>query len=284
MDDESLHSPYRFEGTAVPGVGGAGGHEHLLGELSWPAAEARLREVDVALLPVGAVEQHGPHLPLDTDAHDAWYLACRVAEACSEPRPLVLPLMPYGVSYHHDDFPGTISVSNEALSQVVYDVGMSCARCGITKLVIVNGHGGNSATLEYAAQMINRDAHIFTCVDTGETSDVDLAELCDTPNDVHAGEAETSTSLATRPRLVHMEAAEAFVPEFSSRYLDFSARRSVEWYARTRRISPSGVLGDPTKATAAKGERMWELMIRNLVELVEHLKSLPLDEIYERRY
>jgi creatinine amidohydrolase/Fe(II)-dependent formamide hydrolase-like protein len=256
----------------------------MLGELSWPEAERRLREVDVALLPVGAVEQHGPHLSLDTDAFDADYLARRVAEACSDPKPLVLPLIPYGVSYHHEDFPGTVSVSNEALASIVRDIGLSCARNGITKLVIVNGHGGNTATLQFAAQMINREANIFTCVDTGETSDVDLGELCETANDVHAGEIETSTALATRPDLVDMSVAEAFVPSFSSRYLDFTTKRSVEWYARTARISPSGVLGDPTRASAAKGAEIWRIMVANLVELVEEIKGMTLDEIYERRY
>ncbi len=257
---------------------------HIIGELTWPEAEKRLNEVDLALLPVGAIEQHGPHLPLDTDAHDAEFLACVVAERSSEPKPLVLPLIPYGVSYHHDDFPGTVSVGNEALSKMVYDIGVSSARNGINKLIIVNGHGGNTPTLQFAAQMINRDAHIFTCVDTGETSDVDLAALCETPNDVHAGEIETSTSLANRPHLVQMDKAEKFVPEYSSRYLNFTTKRSVEWYARTARLSPSGVLGDPTNASREKGEQMWEVMIRNLVELVEELKGMTLDEIYERRY
>jgi creatinine amidohydrolase/Fe(II)-dependent formamide hydrolase-like protein len=188
------------------------------------------------------------------------------------------------VSYHHDDFPGTVSIGNDALSRMVYDIGVSCARNGINKLIIVNGHGGNTPTLQFAAQMINRDAHIFTCVDAGETSDVDLDVLCETPNDVHAGEIETSTSLADRPHLVQMEKAERFVPEFSSRYLNFTTKRSVEWYSRTARISPSGVLGDPTIATREKGEKMWDVMIQNLVELVEELKSMTLDEIYERRY
>lgn len=257
---------------------------YLIGELTWPEAEKRLSEVDLALLPVGAIEQHGPHLPLDTDAHDAERLARLVAERCTDPKPLVLPLIPYGVSYHHDDFPGTVSVGNKALSTMVYDIGMSVARQGINKLIIVNGHGGNTPTLQFAAQLINRDAHVFTCVDTGETSDVDLAALCETSNDVHAGEIETSTSLAVRPHLVQMDKAEHFVPEFSSRYLNFTTKRSVEWYARTARISPSGILGDPTKASREKGEQMWEVMVRNLVELVEELKGMTLDEIYERRY
>jgi creatinine amidohydrolase/Fe(II)-dependent formamide hydrolase-like protein len=285
LDDPELYSPYRFEPTAEQDPEGyPAKRSHMLGELSWPEAERRLREVDVALLPVGAVEQHGPHLSLDTDAFDADYLARRVAEACSDPKPLVLPLIPYGVSYHHEDFPGTVSVSNEALASIVRDIGLSCARNGITKLVIVNGHGGNTATLQFAAQMINREANIFTCVDTGETSDVDLGELCETANDVHAGEIETSTALATRPDLVDMSVAEAFVPSFSSRYLDFTTKRSVEWYARTARISPSGVLGDPTRASAAKGAEIWRIMVANLVELVEEIKGMTLDEIYERRY
>lgn len=289
LEEGELFLPQRH-GTSTPSDEAAGdravrnGRSHLLGELTWPEAERRFQEVDVALLPVGAIEQHGPHLPLDTDAFDAKYLAVRVAESCSDPRPLVLPLIPYGVSYHHDDFPGTISVGNEALSKIVYDIGLSCARHGITKLIIINGHGGNMATLQFAAQTINRDAHIFTCVDTGETSDVDLDQFCETPNDVHAGEIETSTSLATRPHLVKMDQARRFVPDFSSRYLDFTNTRSVEWYARTARISPTGVLGDPTLATREKGESIWQVMVRNLVELVEELKGLTLDEIYERRY
>jgi creatinine amidohydrolase/Fe(II)-dependent formamide hydrolase-like protein len=293
LKDPGLQQPYIFEKTSKLDSQGikresSGSSElkndYLLGELTWPDSQKRFKEVDIALLPVGAIEQHGPHLPLDTDAFDADYLARKVAEACSHPKPLVFPLISYGVSYHHDDFSGTISLSNETLSKLVYEIGMSAAKNGITKLLIINGHGGNAPALKFAAQMINRDAHIFTSVDTGETSDVDLAALCDTPNDVHAGEIETSTSLATRPHLVHMDRAKKFVPKFSSQYLDFSTKRSVEWFARTLRISTNGVLGDPTKATREKGEKMWEVMIRNLVELVEHLKSLTLNEIYEKKY
>jgi creatinine amidohydrolase/Fe(II)-dependent formamide hydrolase-like protein len=132
--------------------------------------------------------------------------------------------------------------------------------------------------------MINRDAHIFTCVDTGETSDSDVDDLAETPNDVHAGEIETSTTLAVRCDQVRMEKARTFIPQFSSRYLDFTAKRRVNWYAHTDRISPEGVLGDPTKASRDKGKRIWDLMIRHLVEFVEDLKGLSLDEIYQRWY
>lgn len=256
----------------------------LLGELTWPQARQRLSEVDLALLPVGAIEQHGPHLPLDVDAYDAERLCRDVADACSEPKPLVLPLVPYGVSYHHEDFPGTLSVGPDTLARFVYEIGRSAAKQGISKLVIVNGHGGNGPALHFAAQMINRDARIFTCVDTGETSDADVDAMAETPNDVHAGEIETSTTLALRPHLVDMERAEPFVPSFDSRYLDFSSRRSVDWYGRTVDISSNGVLGDPTVASAEKGRRMWDVIVKRLVELVEEIKPLSLAEIHQRRY
>ena len=255
-----------------------------LGPLTWPQAERRFAEIDVALLPVGAIEQHGPHLPLDTDAWDAERLCDDVAKACSQPPPIVLPLVPYGVSYHHDDFAGTISISPDTLAKMVHEIGIAAARNGIRKLLVINGHGGNSAALHFAAQMINRDTGIFTAVDTGESSDTDIDAMTETPNDVHAGEVETSTTLALRPDLVRMSLATPMVPRFSSHYLDFTSKRGVGWYAHTKKISETGVLGDPTLATAEKGRKMWNIMVDNLVEFVEDLKNLSLDEIHQRRY
>jgi creatinine amidohydrolase/Fe(II)-dependent formamide hydrolase-like protein len=254
------------------------------GELCWPDAMERLDIVDTALLPVGAIEQHGPHLPVDTDAYDAEYLARKVADGCSNPKPLVLPLIAYGVSYHHEAFKGTISINNDTLANLVYDVGISVAKNGIKKLVIINGHGGNAPSLNFAAQRINQDARIFVCVDTGETSDVDVDSLIETPNDVHAGEIETSTSLAIRPQLVRMDRLQMEVPEFTSRYLDFTSTRGVAWYAHTHKISASGVMGDPTRATTEKGEKMWAIMIANLIGFVDQLKTMTLKEIYQRKY
>ncbi len=290
LTDPTMANPYPFELTSgkaqrvsAPAITPER-TDYLWAELTWPEAEKRFRETDVALLPVGSLEQHGLHLPLDTDAFDADYLARRVASACSSPKPVVLPPVSYGVSYHHSGFKGTVSVSNETLSRLVYEIGMSAAQNGIKKLVIINAHGGNSPALNYAAQMINRDAKIFACVDTGETSDVDVNKLIETPNDVHAGEFETSTSLAVRPHLVRMDQAGKNVPAFSSRYLNFSSKRAVSWYARTKKISATGVMGDPTKASAEKGKRIWEIMIAHLVAFVEDLKSMTLEEIHQKRY
>ena len=252
--------------------------------MTWQELEDYLKKVDIAILPCGAIEQHGPHLPVDIDYYDARYLAYKVAEACQEPRPLVLPPIRVGVSYHHDDFKGTISVSNDALSRFVYDIGVSLAKNGIKKLIILNGHGDNAPTLNYAAQMINRDAQIFVCVDTGESSDADLYNLIETPNDIHAGEIETSTTLALRPELVKMEKASNSTLQFSSKYLNFSSQHHLPWYVRTKKISSDGTMGDPTKATAEKGQKMWEIMIDHLVTFIETIKDLQLEEIYQRRY
>lgn len=284
----ALNDPYSYEigaeqlKGAAPQEDGGPSATHSWGAQTWPGMEAYLKRMDLALLPVGAIEQHGPHLPLDTDAFDAEYLARRVAEACNDPKPLVMPLVPYGVSYHHSDFAGTLSIRNESLSSLIYDIGMSAAENGIRKLVIINGHGGNGPALNYAAQMINRDARIFVCVDSGETSDVDIEPLIRTKNDVHAGEIETSTSLAVRPHLVRRDKATSEVPRFSSRYLDFTSKRGVSWYGYTDRISESGIMGDPLLADAQKGEKIWEIMIAHLVALVEDLKQMTLKEIHHR--
>jgi len=260
------------------------GKEYLWDLLTWPEIEERLKIVDTAILPCGAVEQHGPHLPLDVDYYDAYYLAKQVAEKCAEPKPFVLPPLPFGVSYHHADFKGTICVSNNALSQMVYDIGMSLASNGIKKLVILNGHGDNAPTLKYAAQMINRDAKIFTCVETGETSDVDLYNLIETPNDIHAGEIETSTTLAIRPELVQMDKAVDETVDLDNVYLDYTSERGVSWYIQTKRLSKSGIIGNPTLATVEKGERMWQMMIKQMVRFVETIKNTPSSELYQNRY
>ena len=252
--------------------------------LTWKEIEERLKTVDTAILPCGAIEQHGPHLPVDVDYFDAVYMAREVALRCSDPKPFVLPAIPYGVSYHHSEFKGTLSVTNNALSAMIYDIGMCLAHNGIKKLVMLNGHGDNKPTLTYAAQMINRDARIFVCVETGETSDTDLYNLIDTHNDIHAGEIETSTTLAIRPDLVKMDQAVDETLDLNNEYLDFTSDRGVSWYVHTQRISSSGVMGNAKKATAEKGKVMWDISIAKLVEFIESIKNTPLEELYQNRY
>ncbi|MGW8194686.1 MAG: creatininase family protein [Desulforhopalus sp.] len=258
--------------------------EYMWETSSWPEISERLKLVDTAILPCGAIEQHGPHLPLDLDYFDAVYLAKKVAEACTDPKPFVLPPVPYGVSYHHSDFKGTICVTNNSLAAIVYDIGMSLAQNGIRKIVILNGHGDNAPTLNYAAQMINRDAKIFVCVETGETSDVDIYRLTATQNDIHAGEIETSTALAVRPELVAMDKAVDHTLDLDNEFLDFTSDRGVSWFVHTKRLSKSGVVGNATLGTAEKGREMWKIMIEKMTEFVETIKNTPSDKLYQNRY
>ena len=277
-------SAYPFELTIGENAGFNANLEYHWATHTWTEMEEKLKVMDTAILPCGSIEQHGPHLPLDVDYFDSVYLANKVAEACSSPKPFVLPPIPYGVAYHHEDFAGTVSISNHTLSALVYDIGKSLAKNGIKKLIILNGHGDNSPTLLYAAQMINRDTGIFVCVESGETSDVDLYDLIETPNDIHAGEIETSTTLAIRPQMVKMDKAINETMNFGSSYLDFTSDRGVAWFVRTKILSDSGVMGNPTLATIEKGNKLWEIMIAHLVRFVEEVKKSKLEDLYQRKY
>jgi creatinine amidohydrolase/Fe(II)-dependent formamide hydrolase-like protein len=280
----SRSDPYPFEITCVNDNQYITTADFHWESHTWKEIEEKLMHIDTAILPCGSIEQHGPHLPLDVDYFDSVYLANRVADACSSPKPFVLPGIPYGIAYHHEDFKGTISVSNHALSSFVYDIGISLAKNGINKLIILNGHGDNSPTLLYAAQMINRDTGIFVCVESGETSDADLYGLIETPNDIHSGEIETSTTLAIRPDVVRMDKAVIETLDFGSSYLDYTSERGVAWYVRTKVISTSGIMGDPTKADGEKGKKFWEIMIAHLVKFVEEVKKSKLEDLYQRKY
>ncbi len=277
-------SAYPFELDTGDCTGYYSKSEYHWASNTWMEMEERLKHTDTVILPCGSIEQHGPHLPLDVDYFDSVYLADKVAEACSSPKPMVLPPIPYGVAYHHQDFKGTISISNHTLSALIHDIGMSLAKNGIKKMIILNGHGDNAPTLLYAAQMINRDSGIFVCVESGETSDTDLYNLIETPNDIHAGEIETSTTLAIRPQMVDMEKAVNETMNFGSSYLDFTSERGVAWYVKTKIISDSGVMGDPTKANVEKGNKMWEIMIAQLVRFVEEVKKSNVEDLYQRKY
>ena len=153
-----------------------------LGERAWPEIDGR----PTLLVPVGSTEQHGPHLPLDTDARVAAAVAAR---AGGNGALLVAPPVAYGASGEHEGFPGTVSIGHEALRLLLVELGRSAARWA-GRLVFVNGHGGNVPTLVDAVRLLRyegRDAAWFACAPGG---------------DAHAGRTETSLVLALAPALV----------------------------------------------------------------------------------
>ncbi|MEM2102567.1 MAG: creatininase family protein, partial [Candidatus Bathyarchaeia archaeon] len=137
---------------------------YYLGEMAWPDVQEFLANHNVAIVPVGSNEQHGPHLPLDTDAYDAFWLSLKAAEkaGCA----LVAPPIYYGVSMHHMDFPGTVTLSPHTLEKLAYEVATSLVRHGFRKIVFENGHGGNTQALESAAQRVKLDTGAFVVVHT----------------------------------------------------------------------------------------------------------------------
>lgn len=209
---------------------------NLLGERTWTELDAPR----TVLLPVGSTEQHGPHLPLDTDARIAAAVAGRVA--AGDPALLIAPPLAYGASGEHQGFPGTVSIGHEALHAVLVELGRS-AGTWAARLVFVNGHGGNLPTVPRAVRLLRyegRDAAWFGCAVPG--------------GDAHAGRTETSVLLALAPGLVRTDAAAPGATAPLAELLPGLRSGGVA------AVSPSGVLGDPTGATAAEGEHLLAAM------------------------
>ncbi|MDV8001177.1 mycofactocin biosynthesis peptidyl-dipeptidase MftE [Rhodococcus sp. IEGM 1408] len=201
----------------------------------------------LAVLPLGATEQHGAHLPLQTDTLLATAAAHALAAAdCLGHRDArVLPALAYGASGEHQSFPGTVSMGTEALAQVVLELGRSVSTWA-TRFVVVNGHGGNLDALRRAVPQLRRegrDAAWLPCRTSEHAADT------------HAGHAETSLMLHLHPDLVRVDRAAPGclrpLPEI------LPALRAGGVAA----VSPSGVLGDPTTATSADGCRLWEELL-----------------------
>ncbi|MFT4199408.1 mycofactocin biosynthesis peptidyl-dipeptidase MftE [Gordonia sp. (in: high G+C Gram-positive bacteria)] len=200
----------------------------------------------LVLVPLGATEQHGPHLPLDTDTRIAVEVADRAAAVVGPPA-LVAPALSYGASGEHQSFPGTVSIGHEALRSLLVEYGRS-AFDWASRLVFVNGHGGNIATLMAAVPQLReegRDAAWFACAPAG--------------GDAHAGHTETSMLLSFAPEVVDLAAAVPGRTEPIAEILDDLRRGGVA------AVAPNGVLGDPTTADAGHGARLMAGMVDELV-------------------
>lgn len=173
-----------------------------LSNMSWMDAEEKFKKTKLALIPTGSVEQHGPHLGLGADWIQAWTIADRVGKKCGA---LVLPVMPYGVSPHHDDFPGVMTLKFSTFQQVIFEILSSLNKYGINKVIFVNGHGGNVGALSEAAREA-REKYGMLCAIT-QWWDILSRPILGQPVMAHAGYAETAFMLASRPEAVKMELA-----------------------------------------------------------------------------
>ncbi|MEU6128076.1 mycofactocin biosynthesis peptidyl-dipeptidase MftE [Saccharopolyspora sp. NPDC047091] len=220
-----------------------------LGALRWTELDGAAR---VLAIPLGATEQHGPHLPLRTDTAIAEALCTRLARRL--PEVVVGPAVPYGASGEHADFPGTLSIGHEALWLLLVELVRSADR--FTGVVLVNGHGGNLPTVRRAAEQLR-----------GEGRRV-LAWCPDGPaDDSHAGRTETSAMLHLHPDEVALPDAVAGNTEPLPELIDRLRTGGV------RAVSPNGVLGDPAGATPAEGEALLARWTDALVAAVTRWRS-----------
>ncbi|OBF32889.1 mycofactocin system creatininase family protein [Mycobacterium sp. ACS1612] len=211
------------------------------------SASRQLQGTSPALIiPVGSVEQHGPHLPLDTDTRIAEFVARSVADRLSrsdESNWTLAPAIGYGASGEHEGFPGTVSIGTSALRLLLVEFGRSASRWA-SRLVFVNGHGGNVEALAAAVALLRyegRDAGWCSC--TAKNADA------------HAGHTETSVLLCISPAAVRIEERLAGNREPLSQLMPQLREGGVA------AVSDLGVLGDPTTATAEEGERILAEMV-----------------------
>ena len=224
-----------------------------------PDVKRALADGLIALLPVGALEQHGPHLPLVTDTVLAEGVARRIAERSGG---FLLPSITFGEAWSAEGWAGTISVSAETLAASLTDVGRGLARGGFAGLVTVNGHFGNRAPIGRATEQLAGVLPVLNLDYPG--LEEAAAEFCTSlpagPGFYHADEVETSMMLALAPTKVRMDLAVAEYPTFPA---DFGTRP-----IQLSTFNSSGVFGDPRGATAAIGEKIIARIVDKSVELI----------------
>ncbi len=216
-------------------------------------------DVDIAILPVGATEQHGTHAPLATDSIVAEAVSRGVAEKLNA---YLLPTLPFGNSREHFGFRGTVSLEPWTLATAVKEIGLSLTESGFRWIVVISGHGGNFI-IQTAIREINTLQSSGTAMllyPWGPVLDR-LPDICpDADVAMHAGSDETSIVMHLFPELVKAE-REDFIAEFTGEFFDFLPMKAM---------SPCGVWGRPSEASAEKGRRVLELMIDGCAE---HIRS-----------
>lgn len=231
----------------------------VLGAAAWPELEGGAPRI--LAVPLGATEQHGPHLPLGTDTLVAEALASGLAAARADV--VVAPALPYGSSGEHGAFPGTLSIGQEVTELVVVELVRSAdAFAGV---VLVSAHGGNAAPLRRAASRLSSEGRrVLAWEPPARTVAGAVGNGGPPAGDAHAGRVETSVTLALRPDLVNREAAERPRPRPVPLPDLLETLRSVG----VRPVAPDGVLGNPRGASAEEGRAILDALVADLVDAV----------------
>jgi creatinine amidohydrolase len=242
--------------------------------IHWPDVAGADPARWIAVLPLAATEQHGPHLPVGTDIMIAEAYLARVRELLPASIPATfLPIQPVGISTEHLSYPGTLTLPTEVALQSWMALGISVARAGIKKLVMVTSHGGNSAAMTLVAQDL-RAQHGLVAVTTGWSrfgAPEGLFSAEELHHGVHGGAVETSIMLARYPEAVRHERISDFRPAsiaMETDYLWLSAHRPAPFAWQAEDLHPSGAAGDATQASAEKGTLLLDHGARAFCELL----------------
>jgi creatinine amidohydrolase len=250
--------------------------------MTWTDFQAADMSAIIAVLPISATEQHGPHLPLGVDSFIMDGYITRVAARLPAELPvLFLPRQPIGNSVEHDDFPGTLTISAPTLIRVLTEIGECVHRTGCRKLVLANSHGGNVALLDIVAHELRARLGMFVVMASwhrfgypdGLFSGTELL------HGVHGGDVETSLMLSFRPDLVRRAEAENFESESAAIEADFTwlrTGRPTGFGWMTQDLSPTGVMGNAAAATASKGEACADYGATAFVELLQDIEAFDL--------
>jgi creatinine amidohydrolase len=237
--------------------------------MTWPGvAEAVKAGATTVVLPLGATEQHGPHLPLGTDTIRATALADRLAERLG-PGSLIAPALPFGCSDEHSGFPGLLGLDAETLARVVLDLARRLTGWGVRRLVLFSAHGGNGEALDLALALLQQELPDLEVRTNDHLETIAQATLEVARRDgistnalgLHAGEGETSEMLHLRPDLVHLNDS---APGFNG---DMEAVLDELREGGLQAVTKDGVLGDPTHATAGRGSRYLDALADDLAAL-----------------
>lgn len=242
----------------------------------------------IAVLPIGAIEQHGPHLPMSVDSCTVTAVANRLAEALPDDSPVIfLPTQAICKSDEHIDFPGTLTLSAETLIRVLSEIGASVARAGVRKLVLLNGHGGNIPVMDIAARQlrVSQDMLVFSVNWFGFGMPEGMYSEAERTHGIHAGDMETSVMLALDGDNVDMTQARNFRSRAQdlfegTTHLGLGRAGKLAW--KTQDLSPSGACGEAHLATAAKGEATLDNAVARLVEAMAEIDAMPADWLHSK--
>jgi creatinine amidohydrolase len=226
----------------------------------------------VFVLPVAANEQHGPHLPIGTDAFILEGILRVAMRAPGPVRAIVLPLQPIGWSVEHGGMPGTLSIDANLLTSAWVGLGHWIASAGGRRLLILNSHGGNASVVATTAMRLRAEQGLFVVNAHWEAlaRAEELAPAGAPPQDWHAGWIETSIMLHLRPDLVAMD--RAVIGAF--RHPEgLPPNGPASWAWMTTDLSANGVIGDPRLASAARGAQLVERAVAGLAELLKHMAA-----------